>query len=91
MAEVTRNAEQSRFEVWVDGVRAGELDYVVDGDTWVLPHTGVDKAYEGQGLASQLVRTALDTARAEGITVKPVCPYVVTWLQRHPDYQDLVA
>ena len=44
MAEVTRNADASRFEVWVDGVRAGELDYVVDGDTWVLPHTGVDKA-----------------------------------------------
>lgn len=91
MADVKQNAEQDRFEVLVDGEVAGVIDYRRDGDTWVLPHTEVKPAYEGQGLAGELVRAALDQARAEGLTVDPQCPYVARWIQRHPDYQDLVA
>ncbi len=91
MADVKQNAEQNRFEIWVDGELAGVLDYRREGDTWVLPHTEVQPAFEGRGLAGELVQATLDQARTDGLTVVPACPYVARWIERHPDYQDLVA
>lgn len=91
MADVKRNPEENRFEVWVDGEMAGQLDYEAGDGVWVLPHTEVAKAFEGRGLAGELVRAALDEARAEGVTIVPECPYVAGWIARHPEYQDLVA
>jgi hypothetical protein len=53
-------------------------------------HVRVPDAVGGRGLAGQLTRHALDWARDEGLKVRPVCPYVATWIERHPDYQGLV-
>lgn len=54
-------------------------------------HTEVDDAVEGQGLGSRLIRYALDDVRARGLKVRPVCPFVKTWIRRHEDYQDLLV
>ncbi len=91
MAEVTKNVDEQRFEIWVDGELAGTVDYVVEGGGVVtLPHTNVQQRFEGRGLASELVRFALDDIRAEGYLVNPVCPYVRGWIGKHPDYAELV-
>ncbi len=84
--------EDARYEVVVDGVVAGftEVHEQPDG-VWSFPHTVVEKAYEGQGLASRLVRGALDDVRAHGRQVAPKCPYVRNWVAKHPEYRDLVA
>jgi predicted GNAT family acetyltransferase len=79
------------YRLCVDGDEVGELDFHHRGDVRVLPHVGVRPAYEGRGLAAQLVRRALDDARDEGVLVDPVCPYVAAYLRRHPDDQDLIA
>jgi predicted GNAT family acetyltransferase len=50
----------------------------------------VTRALEGQGVASQLVKAALDDARQEHLAVVPFCPFVAGYIQRHPEYQDLV-
>jgi predicted GNAT family acetyltransferase len=55
-----------------------------------MVHTEVDLAQEGKGLASTLVRGALDDIRARGGVIVPLCPYVIGFLRRHPDYEDLV-
>jgi predicted GNAT family acetyltransferase len=47
--------------------------------------------YEGQGLAGTLVEGALQDLRERGLGVIPVCPFVRTWLRRHPEYADLVV
>ena len=53
-------------------------------------HTETVPAVEGKGVASRLVRYALDDVRARGLAVLPYCPYVRGWVKRHPEYVDLV-
>ncbi|WP_030919535.1 GNAT family N-acetyltransferase [Streptosporangium amethystogenes] len=78
------------FVATVDGRHAGRLELVRRDGVVVYPHTKVEPAYEGNGVGSALVRTALDAARAEGAKVVPLCWFVREWIDRHPDYADLV-
>ncbi len=89
--EVLDNAEQSRYELLVDGRRAGLADYRIDGDRIVFPHTEIDPRLRGRGLGAVLVQHALDDARRTGRTVVPQCWYVAEFIQAHPEYGDLVA
>ena len=56
-----------------------------------LIHTEVPPAFSGQGHASTLARSALDDARARGLKVRPLCPFIRGWIKRHDDYADLVV
>ncbi|AWS47715.1 GNAT family N-acetyltransferase [Streptosporangium subroseum] len=78
------------FEAEVDGKQAGRLDLIRRGTVIVYPHTEVNPEFEGNGVGAELVRTALDAARAEGAKVVPSCWFVKGWIDRHPDYADLV-
>ena len=69
---------------------AVDMTYHVDGDTVVTPHTEVDVEHGGRGHGKELVRGALDSIRADGRFVEPLCPFVRSYIRRHPDYQDLV-
>lgn len=88
--EIIDNAERHRYEVRVDGNVAGFLEYSVDGDVVTMPHTVVDPAFGGRGLAGMLARRALDDAAAAGRTVVPTCPFVARWIAKHPEYERLV-
>ena len=78
--------ERSRFEIHVDGKKAGLAAYrMKDPRLMVLTHTEIDDAYEGRGLGSVLVRAALDSARGRGLSVRPDCPFVRAYIARHPD------
>ncbi|MDI9916443.1 GNAT family N-acetyltransferase [Rhodococcus sp. IEGM 1379] len=88
---VTDNPTQSRFEIHVDGTLAGIEDYTTSGDVLSFNHTEIYPEHEGLGLAAVLVGSALDQLRARGLKVHPVCPYVVKYLGKHPEYQDLVS
>jgi predicted GNAT family acetyltransferase len=87
---VTDNATQSQFEVRVGGEPAGLVTYHRSGDLLSLLHTEVDDKFQGLGLAGTLARAALDSARERGLSVLPYCPYVASWIRKHPDYSDLV-
>jgi predicted GNAT family acetyltransferase len=88
---INDNAAEHRFEMRVDGALAGFADYHDRGThRRVFTHTEIDPAYEGHGLGSRLVRFVLDDARSRGLDVIPVCPFVRSWLESHPDYVDLV-
>jgi len=89
--EVTRNDAESRYELTVDGQVVGVADYVADGERVVMPHTVVDPAVRGRGIAATLVRHALDDIRASGRTVVPSCWYVAEFIERNPAYGDLLA
>lgn len=86
------NQAESKFEIRVSGERAGFIEYrrLRHQQLINLIHTEVGERFEGQGLAGQLVRFALDSTREEGIGVLPSCPYVRNWTKRHPEYLDLV-
>ncbi|OZM81557.1 GNAT family N-acetyltransferase [Pseudonocardia sp. MH-G8] len=83
-------AERSRFEIRVDGTRAGLAAYAAEDGAIRFTHTEIDDAYEGKGLGGTLVRGALDAVRARQLAVLPECPFVRRWIARHPDYVDLV-
>ncbi|WP_439029781.1 GNAT family N-acetyltransferase [Gordonia terrae] len=57
----------------------------------VFFHTEVDEAFGGRGLATILVREALDDARSRGLTIVGVCPLVAAFLKKHPEYADATA
>ena len=75
----------------LDDQVAGFADYVDQGDVRMFPHTVTDPRFRGQGVAGELVKVALDDARAEGKQVVPACSYVADYIDRHPEYADLVG
>lgn len=88
---VTRDDQAGRYELHVEGRVVGVADYSVDGDRVVMPHTVIDPSQRGRGLAAILVAHALDDIRAEGRRVVPTCWYVAEFIDRNPDYADLLA
>ncbi len=88
--EVTDNRARNRFELVVDGVTA-HIDYERKPDPIVLIHTIVPKEIGGRGVGTQIIKSALDMIRAEGIKMVPQCPFVAAFLKKHPEYNDLVA
>ena len=90
---VTDNTAKSRYEVHVGDALAGSVSYRlrVGGEVINLIHTEIDPKFQGAGLAGQLAEAALDDIRARRLTVLPTCPYIRSWIGRHPDYEDLVA
>ena len=90
--EVVQDAPQNRFQLLLDGEYVGETDYILRDNTIVFTHTEVDPAHQGSGLASELVRGALNLVRAENdLRVVAKCPYMSAWIAKHPDYQDLLT
>lgn len=87
---VTDNPDAQRYEIEADGHLAGFLDYRSRASRIALVHTGIEPAFEGQGLASRLIAHVLDQARARSLEVLPHCPYVRAYIQRHPEYLELV-
>ena len=83
--------ERSRYEIERDGGTVGQLAYHLSDGEISLVHAEVDPAHGHQGLASELTRVALQDARARGLRVRPLCPFVVDYIARHPgDYDDLL-
>ena len=88
---VVHNAEQQRYEIHVDGAVAGFTRYEQRGDGVLdFVHTEIDDAYEGHGLGGELARGAMDAVRANGEHVIASCPFIKGWIEKHPDYADLV-
>jgi predicted GNAT family acetyltransferase len=87
---VSQNEKQHRFETSIDGA-AAFLEYRLKPPMLSLIHTEVPAAIREHGVAGELTRAALDFARREGLQVKPLCPFVAAFIQRHPEYADLVA
>ena len=91
MSEVRDNPATSRFEM-TSGDAAAFVEHRRGGDgRIVLVHTEVPEALSGQGVGSKLVGGTLDAARAEGLKVVARCEFVAAYVERHPEYRDLLA
>jgi uncharacterized protein len=86
---VRHEPDRSRFAVPVaDDVATAS--YRRSGDTLTLTSTHVPPEGEGEGVGSALARAALEFAREEGLRVRPECPFMRAFIDRHREYQDLV-
>lgn len=90
MSNIEHQPDQQRFVTTEDGHEA-QMIYEMRGDVMHLTHTLVPSAIGGRGIASNLVRDALDYAREQGLKVSPDCSYAEAWIRKHPDYSELVA
>jgi predicted GNAT family acetyltransferase len=88
---VRDNSAARRYELVVEGDVVGELLYRAFPDRIVLVHTEVLSSVEGRGFGARLVAGALDDIRARGLRVVPMCPFVRSYIRRHPEYDDLVV
>jgi len=89
--EVRDAPDESRFELRVDGELAGFASYRRRRGVVEFLHTEVDDHFEGRGLGATLVEAALDAVRDSGARVIASCPFVASYVERHPDYADLLT
>ena len=87
---VRHDADGHRYVATVGGEDVGSVVYYETQGRYLFTHTEVDSAYEGKGVASALVRGALDQLRGADGTMVPLCPYVKRWVDRHDDYKSLI-
>jgi uncharacterized protein len=87
---VTDNPAAARYELHVGGELAGIIAYRLHDATISLLHTEIEPAFQGAHLGGHLARFALDDARQRGLAVLPFCPYVGSWIKKHPEYAELV-
>lgn len=84
------NVELDRFELdFEEGTAVAYYRLIPDAIIFV--HTLTPEALRGRGVATQLIRGALDWARARGLKVVAECSFVADFIARHPDYADLLA
>jgi hypothetical protein len=85
--------ERHRYEARLGA--GGELAALVTYDlseTWIaLLHTEVQERFEGLGIGSQLIERVFDDVRQRGLRIIPRCPFVVRWLERHPEQHDVLS
>ncbi|MGH9174986.1 MAG: GNAT family N-acetyltransferase [Vicinamibacterales bacterium] len=87
---VVDNHAARRIELTFDG-KTAFVAYALAGRRIVFAHTEVPAELQGKGVGSALVRGALDLARQRGLEVVPLCPFVASFIERHPEYLCLVG
>ena len=90
MAAVRDNMSLNRFELNVDGAVAF-ANYHLTPQAVIITHTETPRALRGRGIASELVRGALELIRADGRKVIAGCGFVADYLRKHPEFADLAA
>jgi len=90
-AEVVHVPEANRYELRLDGHLVGLAAYHRRNNRIAFTHTEVDEACEGRGLGSRLAAAALEDASREGLEVVPLCPFIAHSIDRHPEYETIVA
>ena len=87
--KVINNESKSQFEYHEDG-HVAVAGYQLKPDVIVLTHTEVPKELGGRGVGNKLATAALEHARAKSLRVIPLCPFMSSFIDKHPEYKELV-
>ena len=88
---VIHNEKEHRYEIWLDDVRVGLADYSLMPGERHFVHTEVSPEHQGKNYAAILMREAfLDIRQNSNDKVFPVCSYVVSYMKKHPETNDLI-
>ncbi|HEU0122224.1 MAG TPA: GNAT family N-acetyltransferase [Bryobacteraceae bacterium] len=86
---IVNNEPGHQFE-WSEDGETAVLTYRLRPESITFLHTGVPRSLEGRGIAAKLAVAGLTYARANGLAVVPLCPYVAAYIRKHPEYLDIV-
>jgi len=89
--KLKNNRLQCRYQFDIDGRRIALVDYIRQGDVFLLTHTEVPVALEGRGIGHQLVRAVLEDIRRKGCRVVPMCSFVSHFIRCNPEYEALLV
>jgi predicted GNAT family acetyltransferase len=90
MRSVQDNEAKHQFELIVEGHTALAA-YRLKPGVITFTHTEVPKELGGRGIGSQLAKGALDQVRERGLRVVPLCPFIKAYIEKNPEYADLVT
>ena len=90
ISQVVNNPSQHRYELAVQG-KVAFANYRLTPGIVIITHTETPRELRGRGIASELVKGALEIIRAEGLKVVAGCGFVVDYLRKHPEFADLVG
>ena len=94
MIEIKQNNDEKHgnFEAFIEGNRAGLMTYTWAGEErFIIDHTEVDEAYNGQGVGKEMLLAAVEFAREKGKTIIPLCPFAKATFQKHEELQDVLV
>ena len=74
-----------------DGERLAVMTYTVAGSRVIIDHTDVDDRLRGKGAGKQLVKSAVEWARADKVQLLPLCPFARSVFEKTPEYSDVLA
>jgi predicted GNAT family acetyltransferase len=89
-SKIRDNPERKRFELDLGDGSIAVAEYTVPKGKIVFTHTEVPSKHEGKGIGRALIRFALDSARARGLQVMPICPFFAAYMKKHAEVQDLL-
>ncbi|MFY0637305.1 GNAT family N-acetyltransferase [Maricaulis maris] len=86
------SGSKGRFIAHVEGqAETGEMTWSrLSSSRIIVDHTGVPDSLRGLGVGAALARQVVETARAEGVTILPLCPFLKAQAERHPDWSDVI-
>lgn len=87
--KITNNEKLMHFELH-EGDDIAFLEYRIYKNDIAFMHTEVPENLEGKGIASALAAYAFDFAREHNKPVMVYCPFVASYLKRHPELRDLL-
>jgi uncharacterized protein len=87
---VRNDPDGERYVAEIGAETAGYTVYHLRHGIYFFAHTEIEDRFTGQGIGKTLVRSALDDVRAHDGTIVPICPYVAGFINRNPEYEDLV-
>jgi len=88
---VVDNPADRRFELWTGEMLVGFADYRLADGVIRLPHVEIEPELQGRGYGGYLTKAVLDECRARGLRVEALCPFVVAYLEDHPEYDDIAV
>jgi hypothetical protein len=89
MSDVVNNRAERRYQLAVEGHIAATYYEIADG-VITFVHTEVAPELGGKGIGSRLIKGALDQVRTDGLKVIAECPFVKAYIEKHPEYVDLL-
>lgn len=88
--DLINNEGDNRFQFEIDGAIAF-INYLKRGDVYYLIHTEVPESMQGMGIAGALVEKTFRYLEDRAFKIMPYCPYIQSYLKRHPEWEKLVS